>query len=505
MKPGGAYLAIFAACMAIAVAMWAGTALFLGQLERSTAGEAAVRRQNLARSLSEHQASSVRAIDLSLVFLRDLLRQDPRDFGEAVRRHEDLLHKEKVIQVAVVDAQGDLVYSRLPQPAGVNFRDRAYFIAHRDGGRDALVISEPVFGRVTRRWAIQLSRPIHDARGRFAGLIVMAVPPPLLEAVYNDIELGAEGVVMLVRNDGQILARSKDFEKVVRHPLDAWPAIARQPAIAGEFVARGSVDAVERYFSYRKLADFGIAVLVGHSVSAVMAPYARQRAYAIAMATAATLFLFAVALAIALRLRDKARFDAQHESLMLELHDGCIQAIYAVGLRLQGARAQAHSDPAQVERTIAEAEADLNLVIHELRAFIGGGRPPAYDAEEFLAQVQRSIPATHREMFSVDIDAEVAKGLAPEKSEHVLRIVREAAANVARHASARHARITLARRDDRVRLSVDDDGHGRPGEPRGETGLGMAHIQARAKRLGGRASVESIPGAGTRVVVEFPG
>jgi signal transduction histidine kinase len=505
MERNRAYLATFGACMAIALAMWIGTGIILAQLHRSIEEDAAVRRQNLARSLSEHQASSVRAIDLSLVFLRDLLRQNPRDFGDAVRRHEDLLHKEKVIQVAVIDAQGDLVYSRLPQPAGVNFRDRGYFATHRDSGRDTLVISEPVFGRVTQRWAIQLSRPVRDERGQFAGLIVMAVPPPLLESVYNDIDLGADGVVTLIRNDGQVLARSADFEKVVRYPLAAWPAIAQRRVTAGEFVARGAVDGVERYFSYRKLDDYGIAVLVGHSVSAVMAPYVKQRNYVLAMVTAATLFLFAVAFAIVLRQRDKARFAAQHESLMLELHDGCIQAIYAVGLRLQGARGLAHSDPASVARTIAEAEADLNLVIQELRTFIGGGRPRAYSAEEFLAQVQRSIPATHRAMFSVDIDAEVAMGLPPEKSEHVLRIVREAAANVARHASAHSARITLARRDDRVRLSVDDDGHGQAAGARDDSGLGLAHIQARAKRLGGRASIESIPGTGTRVTVEFPG
>jgi len=48
---------------------------------------------------------------------------------------------------------------------------------------------------------------------------------------------------------------------------------------------------------------------------------------------------------------------------MLELHDGCIQAIICRGPALQGARAQAHSDTAQVERTIAEDEAVLNLVI----------------------------------------------------------------------------------------------------------------------------------------------
>jgi signal transduction histidine kinase len=504
MKPKSAYVATFGACLAIALVLWSGTAIFLGQLKGSIEEDAAARRLNLARSLSEHHASSVRAIDLSLVFLRDLLRQDPRGFGESVRRHQALLQKEKVIQVAVIDARGDLVYSRLPQPPEVNFSDREYFLAHRESGRDALVISEPVFGRVTRRWAIQFSRPILDERGEFAGLIVMAVPPPMLEAVYNDMELGGDGVVMLIRHDGQVLARSAEFEAAVKRPLAAWAAIARQEAAIGDFTSRG-VDGIERHFAYRKLEDYGLAVLVSHSVSSVLGIYAQQRNYLLAMVMAATLFLFAVAFAVALRLRDRARFAEQHENLMLELHDGCIQAIYAVGLRLQGARGEAHRDPAKVARTLAEAEADLNLVIQDLRAFIAGGRPKPYTAEEFVAQVQRSIPATHRTMFSLDIDAEVARRLPAEKSEHVLRIVREAASNVARHARARSARVTLARREDRVRLSVDDDGQGHAGGQPDDRGLGIAHIQARARKLGGKARVESTPGEGTRVTVEFPG
>lgn len=499
------HLATFGVCIAIALAMWAGTAVFLAQEQRSVVAEAQMRRHNLARSLAEYEASSIRAIDLSLVFLRDLWQRDPADFRNAVGRYERLMRNEKVIQVAVVDAAGWLVYSHLPQPSTINFSDRAYFEVHRTRPQDAIYVSEPVFGRVTNQWAIQFSRPIRDAEGRFAGLIVMAVPPPALEEVYKDIEVGEQGVVTLARFDGQILARSADFEKTVRTPISTWAAVSQGDALAGDFTGRGGLDGVERYFTYRKIPDYGVAVLVGQSVSSVLAPYVKQRNYVIAMGIVATLFLSALVVAVMLRLRDKARFAEQHENLMLELHDGCIQAIYAVGLRLQSARGLAASDPAKVARIIAEAEADLNLVIQDLRAFIGGGRPSTYSADEFLAQVTRSIPATHRAMFSVDIDAGVATTLPPEKSEHVLRIVREAASNVARHAGARNARISLGRNDRHVQLRIDDDGSGQGSAAPAESGLGLAHIQARAKKLGGSASVESRPGQGTRVTVEFPG
>ena len=61
-------------------------------LHRSIEEDAAVRRQNLARSLSEHQASSVRAIDISLLFLREAWKRDPRAFDAAVQEQERMLH-----------------------------------------------------------------------------------------------------------------------------------------------------------------------------------------------------------------------------------------------------------------------------------------------------------------------------------------------------------------------------------------------------------------------------
>ncbi|HET7729084.1 MAG TPA: cache domain-containing protein [Usitatibacter sp.] len=505
MKQRFPYLAVAGACLAIVVALWTGTAMFLAQLERAALGEAAVRRQNLARSLAEYESSSLRAMDMSLVFLRRMWRGDAEGFRESVRLLEGLLRKENVIQVAVVDARGDLVYSHLPQPVGANFRDRDYFVLHQSSGVDAIHVSAPVFGRVTQRWAIQVSRPLRDAAGRFAGLIVMAVPPPALEQVFKDIEVGRDGIITLARDDGQILARSVDFEKTVRSPLATWPEVARKGQLAGDFMGRGGVDGVSRFFSYRRLPDYGLAILVGQGADAVLAPYRRDRLYLLLVASGGTLLLLLVAGALMLRIRDKARYARQHENLILELHDGCIQAIYAAGLRLQSVRGLAATDPARAGRIIADVEADLNLVIQELRAFIGGSPRAGYTEDEFLAQLQRAIPATHRAMFSVDVEPGVAPQLAPAESEHVLRIVREAASNVARHSSARNARISL-RRDERVvRLSIDDDGRGQDGEVSVDSGLGLAHIHARAKKLGGRASVQSAPGNGTKITVEFPG
>ena len=481
--------------------MWGATFAYLAHLERTELRAARLERQAFAHSMAEYEASSVRAIDLALVFLRHLWGQDPADFDRAVRAHEELLQKEKVIQVAVVDRSGGLLYSRLAQQGSPNFADRDYFIRHSQATDDRMLVSEPVFGRVTQRWAIQFSRALRDADGTFAGIIVMAVPPPALGEVFREIDLGAGSVITLSRADGQVLARSAGFDTALKAPFAAWRAEAAKGLPAGEFFAAGSMDGVPRYFSYRRVPDYGLAVLVGQSVAQVRARYVSQRNYLLAFVSLATLLACGVAVSVINRRRDKARFAQRHESLMHELHDGCIQAIYAVGLRLHGARA-APNDPAGMARTIAEAEADLNLVIQDLRAFISGTRV-RYTGAEFIAEIERTIPATHRSFFALDIDPDVAASLSAERAEHVLRIVREAVANIARHANASSCRITLVREDAKVRLRIEDDGKGTAAAA-SDRGLGLAHIHARAKKLGGSALVGPAVGQGTQVAVEFP-
>jgi len=91
----------------------------------------------------------------------------------------------------------------------------------------------------------------------------------------------------------------------------------------------------------------------------------------------------------------------------------------------------------------------------------------------------------------------------------VFHIVQEALANVCKHANARQARLTLDRKDAGYEIVVEDDGAGMPSDvaagERGDAGhYGIAIMRERARRLGGELTLESAPGAGTRVRLYFP-
>ncbi|HET7403262.1 MAG TPA: cache domain-containing protein, partial [Usitatibacter sp.] len=496
----GTFALPLAVCAGAAALVWVAAFGAATQLRRTTEADAASTRQNLANTLAEREASSVRAIDITLTALRQVWVSDRAEFNEAVESYEHLLHKERVIQVAVLDAAGNLAYSRLPPTGHVSFSDRAYYnehLLHPD--RDMLYISAPVMGRITGEWAIQLTRPIRGAGGRFEGVIIVAVPPPALEQPFRDIDLGPQSVITLARTDGQILARTSDLPLAARVPVVTE---GRTPG-AGQIAGRSAIDGVERIFAYRDIDDYGLVMFVGQAVDAVLAPYESQRNWIVAFAIAATLLLMCVGVLLALRQRDQALYRAAQERVMLELHDGCIQSIYAVGLNLQGTRSLLRVQPHKAGELIAQAEADLNIVIHDLRAFMGSEKPVALSGEQLRAEIVRTLPRMPHTSFHVDVQPEALDALGPEAAAHILRIVREAAANVARHSAASHAIIRLVRADGHFLLEIEDNGRGILASPTA-TGLGLAHIAARARKLHGTAHIETASAGGTRVSVRFP-
>ena len=494
--------------------LWAAIALVLHQLRQDALTAANAAGLHMARVLSEHEASSMRAIDLTLSFLRDQWLRAPQSMDDAVKRHEEHLKRERLIQVAVLGADGWTRYSRLPMPQPLNFADRDYFRHHQSSGRDELHISEPVMGRVTKQWAIQFTRPLRDAQGNFAGIIVVALPPPALEHIYRDLRIGPDDVITLVRSDGAILARTRDFDRASGVSLGGSPGLRAEDPATGTLRRLSRIDSGDRVMAYSKVSSYPLTVYVGRAVETVLEPYYTQRAVLIGAGAIGTVLLVVLGRVAVSRRRlrmqvaeGEQRLVEQRERVMLELHDGAIQQIYAIGMHLERSRQQVDLDPLGAQRTIASAAAHLNLVIQDLRNFIAGKASAPRDPHSFIDEVQRMVPDGadgETPQFRVDIDESVVNDLTPSQATHVLRITREGVSNVLRHAYAAKAQISLGRAPDGgIRLEIADDGVGMREEAAQSRGLGLHHIGARGQKLAGQTRVESAPGRGTRIIVEF--
>jgi two-component system, NarL family, sensor histidine kinase DevS len=192
------------------------------------------------------------------------------------------------------------------------------------------------------------------------------------------------------------------------------------------------------------------------------------------------------------------------ERIAKELHDGAIQALFAVGLGLQGTAMLAR-DPELAGR-IEGAVEELDRVIRDLRNYIFGLRPGIL-ADRQLDQALRRLAEEFQQRTGVvavaEIDPDAAAELASSAGD-VVQLAREALSNVSRHAAATTCRISLRRDDAGVVLEIDDDGRGfDPGRVAG-TGHGLGNLRERSAALGGRAEISSVPGQGTTVRVTIP-
>jgi signal transduction histidine kinase len=214
----------------------------------------------------------------------------------------------------------------------------------------------------------------------------------------------------------------------------------------------------------------------------------------------------AVALAYA---RARAELDRlivmeDRERIAKELHDGVIQALFAVGMGLQ-ATATMSKDP-EIETRVEDAVGEIDRVIRDLRNYIFGLRPGVL-ADRQLDQALRQIVAEFEEKTGVvavpEIDAGVAAELGSQAGD-VLQLTREALSNVGRHANASTCRISLRRGDRAAVLEIDDDGSGfDPAAVRGG-GQGLRNLEERATLLGGTFEIESASGEGTTIRVTIP-
>ena len=193
-----------------------------------------------------------------------------------------------------------------------------------------------------------------------------------------------------------------------------------------------------------------------------------------------------------------------HQRLVQDLHDTCIQSIFAVGLSLEECRRLVAVNPAKATSAIGAAAANLNLVIQDLRAFIS---PEAvgHDVRDFRTEIARVVEAagTQAPKFAVDIEDAALDALAPAQIAQLLHIAREGISNIVRHARARTARVALRLTERHVRLEISDDGRGFDHRGVERRGLGLHHMRARATKLRGRLRLASTAGRGTRLYVDL--
>jgi signal transduction histidine kinase len=194
---------------------------------------------------------------------------------------------------------------------------------------------------------------------------------------------------------------------------------------------------------------------------------------------------------------------AERDRLARDLHDGTIQKVYTAGLLVRSAQNLAQAESPLAGR-LATAVGVLDDAIGDLRGNLLSLKQPAGAGGPF-AEALRKLATDPRFSSLVDISLEMdlpdSDILAPERAGHILSIVQETLANIVRHAGARHIKLQAACIDNRLHLSVEDDGVGIATET--VDGNGLRNMRDRASLLQGQLEISRLP-KGTLVSLDVP-
>ena len=198
----------------------------------------------------------------------------------------------------------------------------------------------------------------------------------------------------------------------------------------------------------------------------------------------------------------------ERDRIGMDLHDGIIQSIYAVGLTLEHARLLLKEDPNQAHQRIEQAVSDLNSTIRDIRAYILDLRPRHLNDENLMDGISRLV-AEFRANTLVDVNlsgpADGLEKLGDAQTIALFHICQEALANIAKHARAKHVEVAVWTTAERVLMEVRDDGKGFDFEKVKLTlGHGVSNMQTRVRNVGGDIDIITAPDEGTSVLVWVP-
>jgi signal transduction histidine kinase len=198
--------------------------------------------------------------------------------------------------------------------------------------------------------------------------------------------------------------------------------------------------------------------------------------------------------------------EDERKRVARELHDQTTQALAVLLMRIE--RAQEAIRTGQ-EPGLEEIKVLATWALDDVHRLILDLRPGVLDDLGLLSAIRWYAERTLKE-HGVAVRCEFGElaRLPPELETALFRMCQEAMSNIARHAQATQVLVEVSVEGREVHVTIEDDGKGfdqaevarRPGRPH----WGLLGIGERAALLGGKASIDSSPGAGTRVDVRIP-
>lgn len=328
------------AFLALTWAMIAGGTLALGQtyiahVRQDQENRALSRAEAAARSLEQYLLRALEAIDLfhEMVQRRQAMLAEGNGAGAAAIAAQivALASEERfnILQVATVGADGWTTWTTASAAPRVDLSDREHIAVHRSGHRE-MFVSAPLVGRQSQRRTVQFTRPLCHPDGGFAGVAVVSLDPIAFSEGLGMLPFARGDALTIARQDGIVIARSRDPENTVGHRL-VLPGDGSRHVVNAKLVS--TMDGVERFVYRRDVEGTPLVVGVGLDASAELASFEIIRK-AVNTATAGVVLLSLTLVLLALFWIERRRAEESLQAALAGLESS--QRMDALGRLVSG-------------------------------------------------------------------------------------------------------------------------------------------------------------------------
>jgi len=261
--------AIAAFCAILVGVVWLATLQRIAFERAEAIRNATGDLSKLAIAYEEHSLRTLKDVDQVLSIIQDEYERHGRDIDLQRLVRTGRFDPALILYIGIVDRSGKLVLGS-SEVAPVNLSDREYFRAQAESDADRIFIGQPLVGRMTGKWAIQISRRLDRPDGSFDGIVYMAVDPSYFARFYRRIDLGPQAVVTLVGLDGVVRVRQVGEETTFGQDMRDTALFNELPKKQGTFTSTGKFDGIPRLYSYRVLEDYPMLVALGMEMTEVL-------------------------------------------------------------------------------------------------------------------------------------------------------------------------------------------------------------------------------------------
>jgi len=190
-----------------------------------------------------------------------------------------------------------------------------------------------------------------------------------------------------------------------------------------------------------------------------------------------------------------------------ELHDGVLGRLFGTRLSLDSLNNK-HDDKTIQSRLkyieeLKSIEQEIRQISHGLDSTIFSEDVLFTEVIEQLIEIQNTLDHDHPNKFQFTNDYVIHWEKMPNNIKvHLYRIIQESLQNVHKHASAKHGKVSLLRKDDAIILRIEDDGIGMEVN-KVKKGIGLKNIRSRVEQMKGVLNVDSKKGIGTIITVQI--